>query len=81
MRAQPRMAAHQERKNAGRIAMYPTITMLTEREVRTEERARALNEAADMIADLPCGHLHEMDVLLGLARDMIAKAVRDMARG
>ena len=56
-------------------------TMLTEYEVRADERARALHEAADMIAALPCGHAHELDVLVALARDMIAEKVRDMAAG
>jgi hypothetical protein len=56
-----------------------TTAVLSEHDLRLDERVRALNEAADMIAALPCGRVHEMDVLMGLARDMIAKRVRDMA--
>ena len=56
-----------------------TTTMLTEQEVRADERARALRDVADMIAALPCPPVHDLDVLLGLARDMIAAMVRDMA--
>ncbi|WP_127128677.1 hypothetical protein [Georgenia sp. SYP-B2076] len=56
-----------------------TAAVLNEHDLRLDERVRALNEAADRISALPCGNVHEMDVLMGLARDMIAKMVRDMA--